>query len=76
MRTNQKERRGKDQVGMGAAAPVKSSNVSAGAQVQKRFMSPYARFSLVMFTTSQNIRFKLTIIESSDCGPELLLLEP
>jgi hypothetical protein len=37
-----RNKEGKDQVGMGAAAPVKSSNVSAGAQVQKRFMSPYA----------------------------------
>lgn len=37
-----KNKEGEDQVGMGAAAPVMSSNVSAGAQVQKRFMSPYA----------------------------------
>jgi hypothetical protein len=37
-----KDKEGENQVGMGAAAPVKSSNVSAGAQVQKRFISPYA----------------------------------
>jgi hypothetical protein len=39
---DQEGREGENQVGMGAAAPVRSSKVSAGAQVQKRFMSPYA----------------------------------
>jgi hypothetical protein len=37
-----KEKSKGNQVGMGAAAPVKSAKSSAGAQVQKRFISPYA----------------------------------